>query len=51
MSGLSDASALGQVFGDLIGAAVFTLAAVQLLIFVGVGLWYLLVCWLWPEGE
>jgi len=48
---MSDATALGQVFGDLIGAAMVTLAAVQLAVFVGVGLWYVLVTWLTGGGD
>ena len=48
---MSDATALGQVFGELIGAAVFTLVAVQVVVFVGVGLWYAEVCWRAAERE
>ena len=43
---MSDATALGQVFGDLIGAAMFTLAAVSLAILVCASLWCALAWWL-----
>ena len=43
---MSDAAALGQVFGDLIGAAMFTVSAISLAIFAGAGLWCALAWWL-----